>query len=48
MTNRMRVAVVVSRILRGDLCFVDDHSRDRSVQTLMQKSGCGQERTAAL
>jgi len=48
MTNMKSVAVVVSLILCGDLRFADDHSSDRSVQALMQKSGYGQERTAAL
>jgi len=39
MTNLMRMAVIVSLILCGDICFADDHSSDQLVQTLMQKSG---------
>ena len=39
MTTLMKVAVAVSLILCGDICFADDHNRDRLVQTLMQKSG---------
>ena len=39
MTNIMRVGVVVSLILCGDVCFADDHKSDQLVQTLMQKSG---------
>jgi len=35
----MRVGVVVSLILCGDVCFADDHKSDQLVQTLMQKSG---------
>lgn len=39
MTNIMRVAVVVSMILCGDICFADENNSDKLVQTLMQKSG---------
>ena len=39
MTNLMRVAVVVSLILCGDMCFADDNNSNQLVQTLMHKSG---------
>ena len=39
MSNLMRVAVAVSLILCGDLCFADDNNSNQMVQTLMQKSG---------
>jgi len=35
----MRVGVVVSLILCGDMCFANDQSSDQLVYTLMQKSG---------
>jgi hypothetical protein len=39
MTNLMRVTVVVSLILCGDVCFADDYNSDQLVQILMHKSG---------
>ena len=39
MTNLMRVAVVLSLILCGDMCFADDNNSNQLVQTLMHKSG---------
>lgn len=39
MTNIMRVGVVISLILCGDVCIADDHNSDKLVRTLMLKSG---------
>jgi hypothetical protein len=35
----MRVGVVISLILCGDVCIADDHNSDKLVRTLMLKSG---------
>lgn len=39
MTSLMRVAVVLSLMLSGGICFADDNNSNQLVQTLMHKSG---------
>jgi hypothetical protein len=39
MTNIMKVGVVISLILCGDVCIAEDHNSDKLARTLMLKSG---------